>query len=438
MSVAAQEKDALNIGHAEAAPHNLVAGGENELAVKVPATSDDWIGSGVVLRKGERYRITAQGEWHAGGACGRTGPSGMGAHNMLCWPSPVFPMIVPGYTMSTLVAKIGRGGKPFAVGDSLEVEAAEDGPLYLRINDLRSTWDNDGIVTAKVALLRSLAPPPVAAAAPPPSPLPALPSSAGATQYWAVVIGVSDYADSRIASLRYANADARALHDWLISPAGGRYAPARVRLLLDRDATARNIRETLFSWLRQAIEEDVVLIYFAGHGSPDSPETPQNLYLLPHDAQYDNIAATGFPMWDIETALKRFIKAKRVVVIADACHSGGVGAGFDLARRAMGDTANPVATGLLGLSGAGEGIAVISASDERQQSAEGTQFGGGHGVFTHFLLEGLKGRADYNGDGRITLGELIPYLSEQVRRATRNAQSPTIAGRFDPALAIAR
>ena len=59
-------------------------------------------------------------------------------------------------------------------------------------------------------------------------------------------------------------------------------------------------------------------------------------------------------------------------------------------------------------------------------------------MFTHFLLEGLKEGADYNKNKNVTLGELIPYLSEQVRRATRNAQSPTVAGKFDPALSIAK
>lgn len=196
------------------------------------------------------------------------------------------------------------------------------------------------------------------------------------------------------------------------------------------------MRDALFNWLRQAIAEDVVTIYFAGHGSPDSPE---NLHLLPHDAAYDNISATGFPMWDIETALKRFVRARRVVVIADACHAGGVGQGYDIAHRATPDLkANPISTGLQNLSRIGEGIAVLSASDNNQFSAESAQFGGGHGVFTHYLLNGLKGEADYSGDGRVTLGELIPYLSEHVRRETRNAQSPTIAGKFDPALTLGR
>jgi hypothetical protein len=59
-------------------------------------------------------------------------------------------------------------------------------------------------------------------------------------------------------------------------------------------------------------------------------------------------------------------------------------------------------------------------------------------VFTYFLLNGLNGDADYNQDDAVTLGELIPYISEQVRRETKNAQSPTVAGKFDPALTISK
>lgn len=257
------------------------------------------------------------------------------------------------------------------------------------------------------------------------------------TQKWAVVVGISKYKDSHIAGLRYASADAQAFYDWLISPQGGRYAPAQVRLLLDSEATAQNIRNTLFNWLKQALEEDMVTIYFAGHGSPEAPDSLNNLFLLPFDVNYTDIASTGFPMWDIETALKRFIKAKKVVVIADACHSGGVGQSFDIARRGSRSIEiNPIGAGLQNLSQAGDGIAVISASDDKQFSQEGQQWGNGHGVFTYFLLRGLQGDADYNKDGRVTLGELIPYLSEKVRRETKNAQSPTIAGKFDPALSI--
>jgi len=258
-------------------------------------------------------------------------------------------------------------------------------------------------------------------------------------QRWAVVIGISNYRDSRVAPLRYASKDARGFYDWIISGSGGKYPPSNVRLILNEEATGQNMRDALYNWLARALTEDLVIIYFAGHGGPQSPDQPGNLFLLPYDTQYDNIAASGFPMWDIETALKRFIKAKKVVVIADACHSGGVGQSFDIARRADRSIGiNPISVGFQNLSQIGDGIAVISASEEKQFSQESQSWGGGHGVFTYFLLKGLEGDADYSRDGRVTLGELIPYLSEQVRRETKNAQSPTVAGKFDPALSIGR
>jgi len=117
-----------------------------------------------------------------------------------------------------------------------------------------------------------------------------------------------------------------------------------------------------------------------------------------------------------------------------------VGDSFDIARRANRGllSINPIASSLQDLSQVGDGVCVISASDDKQFSQEGKNWGGGHGVFTYHLLQGLSGKADYNKDTSVTLGELIPYLSEQVRRATKNAQSPTVAGKFDPALSIGK
>lgn len=257
--------------------------------------------------------------------------------------------------------------------------------------------------------------------------------------YWSIVVGISSYQDSRIPALRYAADDALAVYEWLIAPDGGKHSPSRVKLLTNESATGAAIKNALFEWLRQAIAEDVVVIYFSGHGSADSPDSRENLFLLPYDTDYDSIATTGFPMWDIETALKRFIKAKKVIVMADACHAGGVGKPFDVSRKAgRGITVTPVSTMLHTLSTVSDGVCIISASDDNQFSQEGAEWGGGHGVFTHYLLKGLGGEADYNQDGVIRLGEIIPYLSENVRRATKNAQSPTVAGRFDPALSISK
>ena len=263
---------------------------------------------------------------------------------------------------------------------------------------------------------------------------------------FAIVMGVSSYRDTRIPSLRYAASDAQAFHAWLTSPQGGRYAPANVKLLLDAQATAANMRDALFGWSRRAIAEDLLTIYFACHGSPESPDKKDNLYLLPYDTDYDRIAATGFPMWDIETAIKRFVQAQRVIVIADACHAGGVGSGFaggfrdvkvvktGLVNQALGD----VGASLSENKSIGKGVAVFTASGNGQLSQEGKRWGSGRGVFTHFLLEGLRGGADYSQDGRVTLGELVPYLSQEVRRATQSGQCPEVAGKFDPAMAIGK
>jgi len=73
----------------------------------------------------------------------------------------------------------------------------------------------------------------------------------------------------------------------------------------------------------------------------------------------------------------------------------------------------------------------FSASDVNQLSQEDKRWGGGHGVFTHYLLEGLRGKADFNQDQMVRLGELTQYVSDNVRRETRSQQSPISSGNFD-------
>ena len=254
------------------------------------------------------------------------------------------------------------------------------------------------------------------------------------------MIGVSRYQDHRIPGLRYASRDAAVFHKWLTSANGGGYAPANTRVLLDDDATSQRIRDALFVWLGQSQEEDLVVIYFSGHGTPESPDKPENLYLVPYDADFDRMASTAFPMWDIEEALNRHIRARKVVVFADACHAGGVGAEFVDARRAIGRVQpGRITEGLCDLAEVGDGVAVFTSADTNQLSQESEKWGGGHGVFTYYLLKGLRGEADSSDDDSlVSLGELSQYVSDRVSRATRGAQRPRIAGDFDPTLTLAR
>lgn len=253
---------------------------------------------------------------------------------------------------------------------------------------------------------------------------------------WAVVVGISEYDDGRIPPLRFADRDARAFYDFLISERAGLggFPPQNVVLLLNQDATYRNLRTALFGFLREATEDDQVVIYFAGHGVPD-PERIQDLYLLTYDARVDNLSGTAFPMADVAEAT-RAVLARDIVVITDACHSAGVG-GQVAAMRDIG--ANQVNRLFLQeLNASVGGLTIFTASQAAQVSFEGEEWGGGHGIFTHHLLEALNGAADEDRDRIVTLGEMMEYTRERVRRETRNAQIPTISQTtFDQALPMA-
>ena len=240
---------------------------------------------------------------------------------------------------------------------------------------------------------------------------------------WAVIVGVGDYKSTDIQDLRYAARDARAMYDFLRSPAAGPFEAENILLLTDEKATAQAIREAMFVFLQKADYNDLVVIYFAGHGAPD-PTRPDNLYLLPHDADVKSLAATGFPMWDVKTALRRQIKAEQVIVIADACHSGGTKDG----------NANPINGSFEDLFTPSRRV-ILTAADDNELSFEDAKWGGGHGVFTFNLIEGLKGAADANRNGIVTFSEAADYVAGKVKVETGGRQSPQRGGLGDIPLA---
>lgn len=252
---------------------------------------------------------------------------------------------------------------------------------------------------------------------------------------WAVIVGVSDYADRRIRPLRYADRDARAFYDFLVSDAAGLggFPRENVVLLLNRDATHQNLRTALFNFLKEATEEDQIVIYFAGHGAPD-PERLNQLYLLTYDTRVDNIAGSAFPMDQVAQATRDLL-ARDIIVIADACHSAGVGGQVAL-RDVNVNQINQ--TFLQELNASTGGLTIFTASQATQASHEGEQWGGGHGIFTWHMLEGLRGQADEDEDRIVTMVEMMEFTRERVRRETRNAQIPTISQTaFDQALPLA-
>lgn len=242
-----------------------------ETTTRVLAQAEEWRNSGVIVEKGKKYAIKARGKWTHSPLCSSTGPDGFTS-------CPSIGTIVKGWSGATLIGKINENGTPFAVGNELVLTPQDNGTLYFRINDQAGLCgDNDGYVDVDIALAdtnkdrfaKSEIRPPAYETDQKYASQKKEGKQYVQGQKWAVVIGISKYKDSRIAGLRYASADARSFYEWLISQQGGGYAPSRITLLLDSEATVQNIKNALFNWLKQPLAEDMVTIYFAGHGSPD-------------------------------------------------------------------------------------------------------------------------------------------------------------------------
>jgi uncharacterized caspase-like protein len=256
-----------------------------------------------------------------------------------------------------------------------------------------------------------------------------------AGRLFAVVIGISHYAKggaSQINDLQYADRDATSMLDFLKSPAGGAVADQDALLLLNEQATTDSVRHALYTFLTRPQEQDTVVIYIAGHGAPD-PLDPRNISFLTSDTQPDDMGATAFPMFELQDVFERILKAKRVITFADTCHSYG----FTGARAGAGSTrANNLVNQYLQRYASKGQRAVITASDISESSFEDAKWGDGHGVFTWFLLQGLKGAADSNHDGTVTAGELFAYLKQAVPQATSGKQNPRAMVGIDSGLAV--
>jgi uncharacterized caspase-like protein len=231
-----------------------------------------------------------------------------------------------------------------------------------------------------------------------------------------VVVGISKYQQSEI-SLKYADKDAEAFYQHLQSPFGGKVTEETSVLLLNEKATREKILEEITEKCNKAAKEDILIIYFACHGMTDA--NGEEVFLLSHDAKVKNLAGTAVSQFDIDRAIKRS-RAEKKIWIADACHSGLV------SISARGDFAYLTNQLLAAIASKSEGYIFLSASSSNEFSREDKRWGEGHGVFTYYLLEGLKGAADKNNDGFIDTRELHDYVYRKVNDDTNGEQHPDI------------
>lgn len=226
---------------------------------------------------------------------------------------------------------------------------------------------------------------------------------------YVLAVGVSQYADARL-QLNFAAKDAQEFATTLQQQDGRLYREVETKLLLDAQATRDGILDGL-EWLeRQTTQHDVVAIFFAGHGVNDRNG---DYYFLPTNANAEHLKRTGVPF----AALKDTVSSLpgKVLFFIDTCHAG----------NAMGTRrgATDITAVINELTSAENGAVVFAASTGNQYSIEDPAWG--NGAFTKALIEGLRGRADYPGKGRITINMLDLYLSERVKELTKGQQTPT-------------
>ena len=250
---------------------------------------------------------------------------------------------------------------------------------------------------------------------------------------WAVVVGINTYPGAR--NLKYAVNDARGFAAYLTEQVG--VPPEQVFLLTDAEATKARIESLLGTQLkRRAAEDDSVIIFYAGHGAVETdPSNPDGdgfeKYLLPHDARLDDLYASSISMNDIRTIFQR-IRARRLIFIADTCYSGSAGGRTLLTAKSRANLSDR----FLDRISQGKGRVIITSSSANEISKEDDRLG--HGIFSYYLLEGLRGKADQDTDGIITVDELFAYLSRTVPAASGQDQHPVKKGEMEGELVIGR
>ena len=249
--------------------------------------------------------------------------------------------------------------------------------------------------------------------------------------FWAVVIGINDYPNAP--KLKWAVNDARAFYNHLIDFI--KIPEDNVILLLNQDANLTQLRSMLGTYLKQkAGREDMVIIFFAGHGatekdmiSPDGDGLEK--YLLPFDADPKDLYASALPMREISHIFYR-IQSERLIFIADSCYSGTAGG---RTIRQGGVRAN-ISDAFLDRISSGKGRIILSASGANEVSAEDDELQ--HGIFTYYLLKGLKGPADADKDGLVSVDEAYRFVTTHVPRATGQEQHPVKKGTVEGSLIL--
>ena len=246
----------------------------------------------------------------------------------------------------------------------------------------------------------------------------------------ALVVGISAYHHIRPLPTSVIN-DATSIHALVGSPQLG-YPPDNTTRLLDGEATGDAIRQALQTLTDNSVYESTVLIYFSGHGAQIVSGPHVGAYLLPVDARFgseEELAQTSVFGAEFTEALRK-IRARRVVVIFDCCHSGGIGQPKNLGGA---ETKSGLPENYYQQLAQGSGRAIIASSRENEVSWVFP--GETNSLFTKYLLQGLRGKALKVGNV-IRVFDLFDYIQPLVTGEQPN-QHPVFKAELEENFPIA-
>jgi uncharacterized caspase-like protein len=199
-------------------------------------------------------------------------------------------------------------------------------------------------------------------------------------------------------TLNYALGDATGVADYFSKNGSRLFSSVNVVTLYDDKATAPNILSAFADLQQKAQPQDVVVIYFAGHGDT----RVNDWYFVPYDVVYperdEELTGKGLSSTRIAEELGK-MKAQKILMILDSCRSGSAVTAFRgyEDRRSLAQLARSA------------GIHVIAASNATQLAQEVSELG--HGVFTYTVLKGLEGQALIGPTRKdITVRGLLAYV----------------------------
>jgi hypothetical protein len=218
---------------------------------------------------------------------------------------------------------------------------------------------------------------------------------------YAVVIGISNYRDKIIPKVKYAKTDAETVARYLENIGG---VPRKnIKILTDEMVTKGDIEAYIEDWLpRRVRKNSEVFIYYAGHGTPD-PRSG-DAYIVPYDGHPD-FKSKLYPLKRMYASLNK-LPSEQVVVMLDSCFSGAGERGI------ISQGARPISISIENPVLAGGNVFVLAASSGTQISSDFEKVK--HGLFTYYLLRGMKGHADKNKDSKVELQELYIFVKDNV------------------------